>query len=156
MANRFEFRAHDFFTEQPVHGADIYLFRWVLHDWSDKYALKIVKSLIPALKHGAKVIVNEFCLPEPGEMTPFQEKQARYVRFPRNTFIHLRSCNSNLDLGMKELLNAKERTSEDWKQLFQEADPRFKLISIKKPPASELSIVEFCWEAETPATNGHT
>lgn len=84
LANRFEFIAHDFFTEQPIRGADIYLLRWVLHDRSDKYALKIVKSLIPALKHGAKVVVNEFCLPEPGEMTPYQEKQARYVWFPRD------------------------------------------------------------------------
>ncbi len=86
LANRFEFIAHDFFTEQPIRGADIYLLRWVLHDWSDKYALKIVKSLIPALKHGAKVVVNEFCLPEPGEMTPYQEKQARYVWFPSRLF----------------------------------------------------------------------
>ena len=57
---------------------------------------------------------------------------------------------------MKELLNAKERTSKDWKQLFHDADPRFKLVSIKKPPASELSIVVFSWEGEAPSTNGHT
>jgi hypothetical protein len=57
---------------------------------------------------------------------------------------------------MKELLNAKERTSEDWKQLFHDADPRFKLSQIKKPPASELSIVEFTWEGEAPNTNGHS
>ncbi len=63
---------------------------------------------------------------------------------------------SNLDLGMKELLNAKERTSEDWKQLFNDADPRFRLIQIKKPPASELSIIEFAWEGEAANTNGHT
>lgn len=31
---------HDFFTPQPVEGADIYLFRWILHDWSDKYCVK--------------------------------------------------------------------------------------------------------------------
>ncbi len=65
-------------------------------------------------------------------------------------------CYSNLDLGMKELLNAKERTSENWKQLFHDADPRFKLSQIKKPPASELSIVEFTWEGEAPNTNGHS
>ncbi len=57
---------------------------------------------------------------------------------------------------MKELLNAKERTSENWKQLFHDADPRFKLSQIKKPPASELSIVEFTWEGEAPNTNGHS
>ena len=57
---------------------------------------------------------------------------------------------------MKELLNAKERTSEQWKQLFHDADPRFKLLQIKKPPASELSVIEYSWEGENMTTNGHT
>ncbi|KAF2485885.1 O-methyltransferase [Neohortaea acidophila] len=30
------FMSHDFFTPQPV-VADVYLFRWILHNWSDKY-----------------------------------------------------------------------------------------------------------------------
>lgn len=57
---------HDFLTPQPVKGADIYLFRWILHDWSDKYCVKILQSLIPALKKGAKIIINDICIPPPG------------------------------------------------------------------------------------------
>ena len=53
---------------------------------------------------------------------------------------------SNLDMAMKQLLNAKERSAEDWIQLFQEADPRFLLAQISKPQLSELSIIEFSWE----------
>ncbi|KAI8941843.1 hypothetical protein NX059_003042 [Plenodomus lindquistii] len=41
---------HDFLKPQPVRGADIYLLRWVLHDWSDKYCIMILQNLIPALK----------------------------------------------------------------------------------------------------------
>ena len=64
---RIEFMEHDFFTEQPVKGADVYLLRWILHDWSDSYAIKILRALIPALKKGARVVLNETVLP-PDEM----------------------------------------------------------------------------------------
>lgn len=32
LKERVSFMAHDFFTEQPVKGADVYLMRWILHD----------------------------------------------------------------------------------------------------------------------------
>ena len=47
---------------------------------------------------------------------------------------------------MKQLLNAKERSLEDWKELFNEADERFKFVSASKPRMSELSLVVFEWE----------
>ena len=78
LKDRFEFVAHDFFTDQPV-SADVYLLRWILHDWSDKYSVRILKSLVPAMKHGAKVVVVEVCLPEPGTLSLSEERQARYV-----------------------------------------------------------------------------
>lgn len=78
LANRFEFVAHDFFTEQTV-SADIYLFRWILHTWSDKYAIKILRNLVRALKFGARVVVVELCLPEPGASSLSDERRARYV-----------------------------------------------------------------------------
>ena len=81
LADRLKFVAHDFFMEQSV-SADVYLLRWILHNWSDKYAIKILKNLVPALKPGAKVVVIEMCLPEPGVNSPFEERQARYVLTP--------------------------------------------------------------------------
>ena len=53
-----------------------------------------------------------------------------------------------MDMAMKQLLNAKERSAEDWTQLFYEADPRFKLVKISKPELSEFSIIEFCWKED--------
>jgi hypothetical protein len=32
VRDRVRFMAHDFFTEQPVKGAEVYLLRWILHD----------------------------------------------------------------------------------------------------------------------------
>jgi hypothetical protein len=77
VASHIEYMPHDFFTPQPVKGAEIYFLRWVLHDWSDKYALKILRNLIPALKKGARIVLNEAVLPPPGILSPYQEQ------FPR-------------------------------------------------------------------------
>ena len=40
LIGRVAFMAHDFFTKQPIKGADVFLLCWILHDWSDKYAIK--------------------------------------------------------------------------------------------------------------------
>ncbi|KAJ8121801.1 hypothetical protein ONZ43_g1835 [Nemania bipapillata] len=55
-----KFMEHDFFTEQPVKNADVYLYRWILHNWPDKYCVQILNSLIPALKPGARVLIMDF------------------------------------------------------------------------------------------------
>lgn len=67
--NRFRFMAHDFFTEQPAKDADVYLFRQVLHDWSDSKCVEILNSQIPALKPGSRIILIETCAPPPGAHT---------------------------------------------------------------------------------------
>jgi hypothetical protein len=79
LADRVTFMAHDMFTEQPVKDADVYYFRWILHDWSDKYCVKILKSLIPALKPGARIMFSERCLEPPCTLPLRQEKWNRWV-----------------------------------------------------------------------------
>lgn len=69
--------AHDFFAEQPVQ-ADLYLLRHILHDWPDPYAIKILRSLIPALKKGCKLLLVESVLPPPKQLPSVQEKVIRY------------------------------------------------------------------------------
>lgn len=78
LGDRVNFMAHDFFTEQPIKGADVYLMRWILHDWSDAYSIRILRALIPALKKGAKVILHEYIVSEPGEKLTLQDKTLRY------------------------------------------------------------------------------
>ena len=77
VAHRVEFIAHDFFTEQPIKNADVYFFRCVFHNWADQACIKILKALIPALKVGARVLVQEILLPEPGTMSAYQERKLR-------------------------------------------------------------------------------
>jgi hypothetical protein len=58
VKGRVEVVAHDFFTEQSVKAAGVYLFRWIFHGWSDKYAIRSLKNLRPALRKGAWVCLN--------------------------------------------------------------------------------------------------
>ena len=119
---------HDFFTEQPIKSADVYLLRWILHDWSDAYALKILRALVPALKPGARLCICEQVLPEPGALSPYQARSLR-----------------SMDLAMLELHNAKEREKDDWANLVRRADGRFHIVGIKQPSGSWLSMIEVCW-----------
>lgn len=82
LVSRVTFMEYDFFSQQPVKDADVYLLRCVLYDWPDKYAIKILWSLIPALSQGAKILVNEHILLQPGQAPPYQEQLFRCVSLP--------------------------------------------------------------------------
>ncbi|KAL2062467.1 hypothetical protein VTL71DRAFT_6733 [Oculimacula yallundae] len=131
LASRITFQAHDFHTKQPVKGADVYLYRWILHNHSDKYAVNMLRQLIPALKKGAKVVINDHCLPEPGQETMWDEKIIR-----------------TMDLVMLTLLNAQERTEGEFKELFRKVDSRFRFLGAKRVEGCRMSIVEAFWEGD--------
>ncbi|KAL2825755.1 O-methyltransferase-domain-containing protein [Aspergillus cavernicola] len=128
LQGRVRFEAHDFFTEQPVVGADVYLLRLILHDWSDKYAVLILRALIPALKRGAKVVLNERVVPGFHQVHYLVERDAR-----------------EFDMHMLGFQNARERTRDDWEGLLKEADGRFKLTAVRQPAGSFLAVVEVTW-----------
>lgn len=71
------FMAHDFFADQPLRNVDVFYLRWILHDWSDKYAVRILRSLIPALTTRSRVLVSEMILSEPGTVSPYQDRHLR-------------------------------------------------------------------------------
>lgn len=76
VVTRISFMAHDFFTPQPI-AADVYLFRYIFHNWPDAYATKILRQLIPVLKPGARVLINDHLLPEPNTASLTTEREAR-------------------------------------------------------------------------------
>lgn len=76
LKSRFTFQEHDFFTPQPVVG-DVYLLRFILHDHPDAVATQIVKNLVPALRKGSRIIINDGVLPEPNTLPRVEERIAR-------------------------------------------------------------------------------
>lgn len=79
LQERVRFMAHDLFRPQPVRDADVYLLRWCLHNWSNKYCVLMLRALVPALKDGARVILQETIMPEPGAVALWKEKNTRSV-----------------------------------------------------------------------------
>ncbi|KAF4629778.1 hypothetical protein G7Y89_g8370 [Cudoniella acicularis] len=135
LGERVRFMSHDLFDPQTV-CADVFFFRWVFHNWPDQYCIRILKAQVPALRYGARLIVQEAFMPETGTRAYWEEKDFRA-----------------LDLEMAYTFNARERTLADWKALFEEADPAFKLRNVIEPKGSAMSILEFVWEgAKEPVT----
>ncbi|APA07270.1 hypothetical protein sscle_02g020400 [Sclerotinia sclerotiorum 1980 UF-70] len=123
-----EFMEHDFFKPQPVKCADVYLLRLILHNWSNNDCLQILRNLVPALKHGSKVLVNEIVMPD------WREIECRKSEL--------------MDIFMLMLFNSQERDLKGWQELFTKADPRYCLKSIQRSPESFLSVIEFVWGGE--------
>ncbi|GAB1191677.1 hypothetical protein APSETT444_000859 [Aspergillus pseudonomiae] len=127
LVGRVSFMPHDFFNDQPV-VADAYFLRWILHNWPDKYCVKILRALIPALRPGARIIINEICVPQPGCIPLWREKQLR-----------------TMDMGMMTLFNAQERDADEWRDLLERADPRFTFAGIHQAEGSQLALIEAVW-----------
>lgn len=87
----------------------VYFFRWIIHNYSTPYATNILKNLVPSLKPGARIVINDHCLRQPGTENPWDEKLMR-----------------GMDMVMLTLLNAQERDENEFKALFAAADSRFK------------------------------
>ncbi|KAI1341489.1 putative O-methyltransferase [Xylariaceae sp. FL0016] len=128
VSDRVRFMQHDFFTEQPVCGAEVYFFRAIFHDWSDTYAVKILRSLVPALKPGAKIVLNEPVVPEPGAVP---------AMFAPGLRAH--------DLSMVAMTNGGERELLEWQGLFAKASSGFRFLGGKQPPGSALWIMVAEW-----------
>lgn len=125
VASRITLQEHDFFKPQPVHGANVYLLRMILHDWPDADAVEIIRQLVAAMSEGSKLIIMDTVLPRAGSMPSAQERMLRAR-----------------DMTMLEAFNSLERDAEDWKQVLATVDRNLKLRSIHTPKGSNLSLLE--------------
>jgi hypothetical protein len=65
----------DFFNPQNI-TADVYYFRNIFHNWADKYAIKILRNLTPALRKGARVIIHDRILPAFDDLNTLDAERA--------------------------------------------------------------------------------
>lgn len=137
-----EFKAHDFFTEQPVKGkghgrisiyaaranlnsgAKAYYIRQCLHDWPDDACVKILSMLKPALKSGySKVLIHELIVPETGA----------------STWVSVQ------DVNMMSLCGLAERSERDWHEIIARAGYSVEKIYWAEDGVSE-SVIEIIVE----------
>lgn len=76
LKGRVEYEVSDFMADQKLIGANVYFFRWILHNWSDTYCVKILRSLVPAMRRQSKVVIHEYILAEQPELK-WTSKQGR-------------------------------------------------------------------------------
>ncbi|KAI1390514.1 S-adenosyl-L-methionine-dependent methyltransferase [Hypoxylon trugodes] len=129
VGDRVRFMKHDFFNEQPVVGADVYLYRGCFHNWSDKYAVRMVQALIPALKPGTHLIINDYVVPRADELSPGLAPAIRTA-----------------DLQMMTLFNAGDRELTEWENLFTKASPGFEFKGGKSFPGSAIWTLVAVWK----------
>lgn len=118
---------HDFFQPQPVVAA-AYLFRLIMHCWSDASCRRILRSLLPVMRHGTRLIIMELVMKPAGAEPLFLEQRQR-----RDALV------------MNVLYNGKERDREDWIELVERVDERLVFQKIVQPEGSLLAILEWMW-----------
>lgn len=116
LVERCTFVGGDFFDAVPP-GGDIYLFKKVIHDWYDKEAQAILRTVRSAIPSHGRLLLIELVVP-PGNDSSFSKL---------------------LDLLMLVYPGGRERTEAEHRSLLASAD--FKMTRVL-PTDSTVSIVE--------------
>lgn len=98
LGARCEVREGDFFSD-ALPDADLYVLSWILHDWSDSQAVRILTNCRRAMSGRARLLVLEAVLPENPE--------------PTNATLY--------DLHMMAVTGGRERTEDEYDRLFAAA-----------------------------------
>lgn len=97
--NRFELVSGDFFREVPP--GDAFILKQVLHNWRDEQCIEILsKCATSASGQGARVLVCEYMITE-------------------NKHSNILACGLDLLMGLEQ--NGKERTREEFQELFEKS-----------------------------------
>jgi hypothetical protein len=118
----------DFFESVP-RGADVYILKNVLHDWSDERAVCILKNCRRAMDSTAKLLVIEMVLPLADDP----------------------AFGSLLDLNMLVMSGGRERTKDEYCSLFEKSG--FRLTQVI-PTLAPVSILEAMPHISAPAQTG--
>ncbi|MFF4053332.1 methyltransferase [Streptomyces chartreusis] len=117
LADRAEAVGGDFFDSVPE-GGDVYVLKWVLHDWNDEKCIEILTSVRAAMPPGGTLLVVESVI-EPGN-DPAPSKI--------------------LDMVMLVLNGGQERTREQFEMLLESAG--FHIDRVLPMASSSTSIIE--------------
>ena len=99
VANRCECIGGNFFEAVPA-GCDVYLLKSVLHDWGDEKAVAILRTCRAAIPQNGRLLAVERVVGPPG-----QQPTAKFA-----------------DLNMLVMLGARERTEQEFVELFDAAE----------------------------------
>jgi hypothetical protein len=128
---RITFEAQDILQPNKHQNGDVYLLRSILHDWSDKYAILILSNLVPVLKDGARVLIADFIGPETTQSGPMWLERLSTIR----------------SMQMMTVVNAPERSENDWISVVKRADSRYSVKAVVTPLGTAMSVIEIVFNA---------
>ena len=105
LTDRCEAIAGDFFDAVPA-GGDAYMLSWILHDWDDRSAARILANCRGAMREGGRLLVIEMVVPS-GEEPPASPDLDRLVKAA--------------DLEMLAIVGGRERTAAEYRELYANA-----------------------------------
>ncbi|HUO70481.1 MAG TPA: methyltransferase [Solirubrobacteraceae bacterium] len=124
LTDRCEAIAGDFFEAVPADG-DAYVLSWILHDWDDRSAARILANCHAAMRDGATLLVIEMVIPAGDE--------------PRSSPDLDRLVKAS-DLEMLAIVGGRERTADEYRELY--ACAGFELTRILPLDSLPWSILE--------------
>ena len=113
LANRCEAVGGDFFKAVPA-GGDVYMMKWIIHDWNDELAITILKNVRNEIPRDGRVIIVDCVVPENNEPD--------FSKF--------------FDLNMMVMTGGKERTEKEFAQLLNAAGFKLRRVIPTKVPTS--------------------
>jgi O-methyltransferase len=119
LADRLEVEGGDFLEAVPADG-DLYLLRYILHDWDDDNCVRILRNCRKAMAPGARVVVLEMILGAVGA-EPFAVPSQ--------------------DLNMLVMLGGRERTVAQFDDLFSAAGLRRATVASTQSPMGVIEAV---------------
>jgi hypothetical protein len=105
--------AGDFFKAVPA-GGELYIMKWIIHDWDDERAIRILRNCRSQMPPDGRVIIVDTVVPEGNE--------ADFSKF--------------FDLNMMVMTGGKERTAKEFDQLLAAAGFRFLRVIPTDTPTS--------------------
>ncbi|KAJ6485343.1 O-methyltransferase [Mycena vitilis] len=138
-AGRVSFAEHDFFSPQPVKNANIFLMRFITHDWSDAYALKILQRLRASAQPYTKLVLLEVLVPLVcGEDEAYKHIPGAVPDAPPPPLLPNLGIVGMMpylgDMQMMALLRGCERTFPHYYSLLKEA--RWEIEEVHRPQGS--------------------
>ena len=124
LSDRCEAIAGDFFEAVPA-GGDVYVLSWILHDWDDHSAARILANCRAAMREGGRLLVIEMVVPSGDE--------------PRSA-PDLDRLVKTSDLEMLAIVGGRERTAAEYRELFAAAG--FELTRILPLDSLPWSVLE--------------
>lgn len=122
IKNSIKFERYDFIQgKNREDKADIYMFRFVMHDWSDSYVITILNKIVANMRDDARILIMDYIVPKPNDFPLVVERLKRFVsaHIQATIITALTIATRTMDMAAMSILAGKERTKDDWDQLIK-------------------------------------